>query len=114
MFVIKMASAFYDNPSKFDGLASGNGIVLVFSAETGYPVAVLQGYILIFSNDENIEKCKILNCKAPSAEKDAGKKAQHQGMTALRDNGDNHDAGDGPGHRAMMAQAGQRRLGWVR
>jgi len=42
VFVIKMASAFYDNPTKYDGLPSGNGMVLVFDADKGFPVAVLQ------------------------------------------------------------------------
>ena len=41
VFVIKMASAFYDNPEKFN-MPSGNGMVLVFCAERGVPLAVLQ------------------------------------------------------------------------
>lgn len=39
VFVIKVASGFYDNPKI--GLASGNGLMLVFSARTGAPVAAL-------------------------------------------------------------------------
>ncbi len=40
IFVIKIATGFYDNPSK--GLPSSNGMNLVFSAKTGAPVAFLQ------------------------------------------------------------------------
>ena len=39
VFVIKVASGFYDNPKI--GLGSGNGMMLVFSARTGAPVATL-------------------------------------------------------------------------
>lgn len=39
VFVIKVASGFYDNPKI--GLGSGNGMMLVFSARTGAPVAAL-------------------------------------------------------------------------
>ena len=39
-YVIKIASGFYDNPSK--GLASSNGIMLAFSAATGETVAILR------------------------------------------------------------------------
>lgn len=39
VFVIKVASGFYDNPKI--GLSSGNGMMLVFSARTGAPVATL-------------------------------------------------------------------------
>ena len=44
-FVIKVASGFQDNPKI--GLPSGSGIVLVFSAETGFVQAVLadDGYL---------------------------------------------------------------------
>jgi ectoine utilization protein EutC len=38
-FVIKMASGFYDNPLL--GLPSGGGMMLVFSARTGFPEALL-------------------------------------------------------------------------
>jgi ornithine cyclodeaminase len=37
LFVIKIASSFYDNPKL--GLSSGNGMMLVLSARTGEPVA---------------------------------------------------------------------------
>jgi ornithine cyclodeaminase len=39
-FVIKIATGFYNNPA--NGLPSSNGMNLVFSAETGAPIAVLQ------------------------------------------------------------------------
>ncbi len=39
-FVIKVATGFYNNPSK--GLPSSNGMNLVFSAETGAPLALLR------------------------------------------------------------------------
>lgn len=39
-YVIKIASGFYDNPSK--GLASSNGMMLAFSAVTGETVAILR------------------------------------------------------------------------
>ena len=39
VFVIKIASGFYDNPKA--GLPTGNGMMLVFSAKTGEPVAPL-------------------------------------------------------------------------
>lgn len=39
-YVIKIASGFYNNPSK--GLASSNGIMLAFSATTGETVAILR------------------------------------------------------------------------
>jgi ectoine utilization protein EutC len=44
-FVIKMASGFYDNPLL--GLPSGSGMMLVFSARTGFPEALLfdNGYL---------------------------------------------------------------------
>lgn len=44
-FVIKMASGFYDNPLL--GLPSGTGMMLVFSARTGFPEALLfdNGYL---------------------------------------------------------------------
>ena len=38
-FAFKIASGFYDNPGK--GLPSGSGLMLVFDAETGFPVALL-------------------------------------------------------------------------
>lgn len=45
VFVIKVASGFYDNPGR--GLPSSNGLMLVLSAETGTPLALLQdeGYL---------------------------------------------------------------------
>jgi ornithine cyclodeaminase len=45
VFAIKVASGFYDNPSK--GLPTGSGLVLVFESETGFPLALLQdnGYL---------------------------------------------------------------------
>ena len=39
-YVIKIASGFYDNPSK--GLPSSNGMMLAFSAENGKTVAILR------------------------------------------------------------------------
>ena len=39
-YVIKIASGFYDNPSK--GLPSSNGMMLAFSATTGEPRAILR------------------------------------------------------------------------
>lgn len=44
-FAIKAASGFYDNPGR--GLPSGSGLMLVFDAQTGFPVALLQdnGYL---------------------------------------------------------------------
>jgi ornithine cyclodeaminase/alanine dehydrogenase-like protein (mu-crystallin family) len=39
-YVIKIASGFYDNPSK--GLPSSNGMMLAFSATTGEPLAILR------------------------------------------------------------------------
>jgi ornithine cyclodeaminase len=39
LFVIKIASSFYDNPKL--GLSPGNGMMLVLSARTGEPVATL-------------------------------------------------------------------------
>ena len=39
-YVIKIASGFYDNPSK--GLPSSNGMMLAFSATTGEPTAILR------------------------------------------------------------------------
>lgn len=39
-YVIKVASGFYDNPSK--GLPSSNGMMLAFSATTGEPTAILR------------------------------------------------------------------------
>jgi ornithine cyclodeaminase len=38
-FVVKIASGFYDNPQR--GLSSSAGLMLVFSAETGFPQALL-------------------------------------------------------------------------
>ncbi len=45
IFAIKVATGFYRNASK--GLPSGAGLVLVFDAETGFPLALLedQGYL---------------------------------------------------------------------
>ena len=45
VFVIKIATGFYRNPER--GLSSGNGLMLVFSAETGVPQALLmdEGYL---------------------------------------------------------------------
>jgi ornithine cyclodeaminase len=44
-FVIKLATGFYDNP--LIGLPSGSGMMLVFSARTGFPEALLldNGYL---------------------------------------------------------------------
>ena len=39
LFVIKVATGFYDNPRR--GLASSNGLMLVLSAQTGAPLALL-------------------------------------------------------------------------
>ena len=39
VYVIKIASGFYENPKI--GLSSGNGMILVFSAKTGEPIATL-------------------------------------------------------------------------
>ncbi|WP_122072440.1 ornithine cyclodeaminase family protein [Pseudophaeobacter sp. EL27] len=39
-FAIKIATGFYDNPER--GLATSNGMLLVFSAQTGEPLAVLK------------------------------------------------------------------------
>tara|TARA_B100000780_G_scaffold114500_1_gene80231 strand:- start:380 stop:1339 length:960 start_codon:yes stop_codon:yes gene_type:complete len=39
-YVIKIASGFYDNPTK--GLPSSNGMMLAFSATTGEPLAILR------------------------------------------------------------------------
>jgi ornithine cyclodeaminase len=45
VFVVKIASGFYDNPAQ--GLSSSNGLMLVFSARTGFPQALLldEGYL---------------------------------------------------------------------
>jgi len=45
LFVVKIASGFYDNPTH--GLSSGSGVMLVFSARTGFPEAMLldEGYL---------------------------------------------------------------------
>lgn len=40
VFVVKLATGFYDNPKI--GLPSSNGLILVLSAETGAPLALLQ------------------------------------------------------------------------
>ena len=45
MFAVKIATGFYDNPSK--GLPSSNGCIVVISAETGAPLALLQDEGLI-------------------------------------------------------------------
>ena len=44
-YAVKIASGFYDNPSK--GLPQNDGMVLVFEAQTGQPAALLldNGYI---------------------------------------------------------------------
>lgn len=39
-FTVKISTGFYDNPAK--GLASNDGLMLVFSAVTGEPIALLQ------------------------------------------------------------------------
>lgn len=38
-FAVKVSNGFYDNPAQ--GLPSSNGLILVFSAETGVPLALL-------------------------------------------------------------------------
>lgn len=45
IFAIKVASGFYGNPDI--GLPTGSGLVIVFDAETGFPLALLQdnGYL---------------------------------------------------------------------
>ncbi len=45
VFVVKLATGFYDNPKL--GLPSSNGLMMVISAETGEPLALLQdeGYL---------------------------------------------------------------------
>jgi len=45
VFAIKVASGFYLNPDR--GLPTGSGLVLVFDAQTGFPLALLQdnGYL---------------------------------------------------------------------
>lgn len=45
IFAMKVASGFYDNPAR--GLPTGSGLVLVFDAGTGFPLALLQdnGYL---------------------------------------------------------------------
>lgn len=45
VFVIKIATGFYENPSR--GLATGGGMMIVMSAETGEPLALLDdsGYL---------------------------------------------------------------------
>ena len=40
LFVIKIATGFYDNPNQ--GLPSSNGMMVALSAQTGEPVAVLK------------------------------------------------------------------------
>jgi ornithine cyclodeaminase len=47
VFVIKIASGFYDNPKI--GLSSGNGMMLVFSAKTGAPIAISPSHAHGFS-----------------------------------------------------------------
>lgn len=44
-FAVKVASGFYGNPAK--GLASGSGLMLLFDAATGFPLALLRdnGYL---------------------------------------------------------------------
>lgn len=44
-FAVKIASGFFDNPKR--GLPSGSGMMLLFDAETGFPMAVLldHGYL---------------------------------------------------------------------
>lgn len=39
-FTVKLSTGFYDNPSK--GLPSNDGLMLVLSAHTGQPLALLQ------------------------------------------------------------------------
>ena len=45
VFAVKVASGFYGNPQR--GLPTGSGVVLVFDAGTGFPLALLQdnGYL---------------------------------------------------------------------
>lgn len=45
VFALKVASGFYDNPAR--GLPTGSGLVLVFEAATGFPLALLRdnGYL---------------------------------------------------------------------
>lgn len=45
IFAMKVASGFYRNPDR--GLPTGSGLVLVFDAETGFPLALLEdnGYL---------------------------------------------------------------------
>ena len=45
VFAVKVASGFYENPGR--GLPSGSGLMLVFDAETGFPVGLLRdnGYL---------------------------------------------------------------------
>lgn len=45
VFAMKVASGFYGNPER--GLPTGSGLVLVFDAQTGFPLALLQdnGYL---------------------------------------------------------------------
>jgi len=45
VFAMKVASGFYNNPQA--GLPTGSGLVLVFDAQTGFPLALLQdnGYL---------------------------------------------------------------------
>jgi ornithine cyclodeaminase/alanine dehydrogenase-like protein (mu-crystallin family) len=45
VFAVKVASGFYRNPRR--GLPTGSGLVLVFDADTGFPLALLQdnGYL---------------------------------------------------------------------
>lgn len=40
VFVVKLATGFYENPAR--GLPSSNGLMMVISAETGEPLALLQ------------------------------------------------------------------------
>ncbi|HSJ13867.1 MAG TPA: hypothetical protein VK939_05600 [Longimicrobiales bacterium] len=44
-FAVKAATGFYENPSR--GLPSGSGLIVVFDAHTGFPLALLQdnGYL---------------------------------------------------------------------
>jgi len=46
VFAIKMASGFYNNKTNYS-LPNGNGMVMLFSADTGFPLAFLQdgGYL---------------------------------------------------------------------
>lgn len=45
IFALKVATGFYDNPAR--GLPTGSGLMLVFDAGTGFPLAVLEdgGYL---------------------------------------------------------------------